>query len=51
MLTIEQVQEVIQSPNLKDEEINQIRNELVILADLILDIFFEENKPCQNQKE
>ena len=43
MLSVEQCREVL-GQNLKDEEINKIRSEMSILADLILDMFFEENK-------
>lgn len=50
MLSVEQCREVLGS-DLKDEEINKIRSEMGILADLILDIYFAENKLCKNQEE
>ncbi|MBI2582011.1 hypothetical protein HYV87_02705 [Candidatus Woesearchaeota archaeon] len=51
MLTNEECRQILQNKNLKEEDINRIATEISLLADLLLDIFFEQNKQCQSQKE
>ena len=48
MLTNEETREILKDKNLKEEEICRVTAEMNILADLLLDIFFEQNKPCQS---
>lgn len=50
MLSVKECRQVL-GQSLNDEEIVKIQSEIGILADLILDIFFAENKPCQNPEE
>jgi len=43
--------ETLKNKNLKEEDVGKIAVEMSLLADLLLDIYFAENKPCQNQRE
>ena len=51
MLNNAECRETLKNKNLKEEDISRIAVEMSLLADLLLDIYFEENKPCQNLKE